>query len=355
MKHNLKTYWIKSMTYINRSYSDFIKQACVLQDIYNLDEMPRDCSTRQYTRIIEQRSDKTYVLMDSSLEIDSCVSFSKVGRFLIENQFKVPKIYYECHNSGLMLLEDFGNLTVSQALERDNSIESLIYINATNNLIQLAKSACSLDLPHCDSNILNKELQVFLDWTLKFIIPEEGKFKSASNDFLGIFTSLYKIIEDMPRIMMLRDYHADNLMLLPTQKQAECQIGILDFQDALLGSHCYDLVSLLEDARRDVSPEVVNVTKEHYFDHFKDEVPKEKLEAAYTILGAQRNLKIIGIFRRLYMQYGKGHRLSSLPRVTRYIFDSLNSPQLFELKNWFEEYITQGKDQDSHIFLRDCV
>ena len=126
----------------------------------------------------------------------------------------------------------------------------------------------------------------------------------------------------------LRDYHAENIMLLGgLEKQ-----GLLDFQDALVGHRAYDLVSLLQDARRDVSPEVETAMLTHYLDRAGDQ---PEFRADYARLGAQRNAKIVGIFVRLWQRDGKPRYLDLIPRVWALLERDLAHPALAPVTEWF--------------------
>jgi hypothetical protein len=145
-----------------------------------------------------------------------------------------------------------------------------------------------------------------------------------------------RIVADNP-VLVLRDYHVDNLMVLPGGG-----LGLLDFQDALAGHAAYDLVSLLQDARRDVSPEL----EEAMIDRFAaaaNVADRELFRAHYEILGAQRNTKILGIFTRLWKRDGKVHYLALQPRVWSYLERNLAHPALAPVRDWFDANVPEGK------------
>jgi aminoglycoside/choline kinase family phosphotransferase len=131
-------------------------------------------------------------------------------------------------------------------------------------------------------------------------------------------------------VVVLRDYHAENIMLLGALHKQ----GLLDFQDALVGHPAYDLVSLLQDARRDVSPELEARMLAHYG-------PVD--EAAYALLGAQRNTKILGIFTRLWKRDGKPRYLAFQPRMWTYLERDLAHPALGPVKAWFDAHVPADK------------
>ena len=141
----------------------------------------------------------------------------------------------------------------------------------------------------------------------------------------------------MPPTLVLRDYHVDNLMLLEGRSGiAAC--GLLDFQDAVIGPRSYDLVSLLEDARRDVSPDLAAAMLEQYLAAFPA-LDREAFAASYAILGAQRNCKIVGIFTRLDRRDGKPIYLRHIPRVWRLIAQDVRHPALAPMAAWLDRHI----------------
>jgi aminoglycoside/choline kinase family phosphotransferase len=139
-------------------------------------------------------------------------------------------------------------------------------------------------------------------------------------------------------VLVLRDYHADNLMVLPGRRE----LGLLDFQDALAGHTAYDLVSLLQDARRDVDPSLETAMLRRYCEASGIE-DQERFRAHYEILGAQRNSKILGIFTRLWKRDGKPHYLPFQPRVWGYLERNLEHPALATVRRWFDANIPESK------------
>ena len=148
-----------------------------------------------------------------------------------------------------------------------------------------------------------------------------------------------------PTVMVLRDYHAENIMLLPDRARSY-GLGLLDFQDALAGHPAYDLVSLLQDARRDVTPAVERAMLDHYQAHVR---VSPDFEAAYAVLGAQRNVKIIGIFTRLWKRDGKPRYLSFLPRMWGLLERDLAHPALAPVAEWFAANVPASARGELHV------
>jgi len=156
---------------------------------------------------------------------------------------------------------------------------------------------------------------------------------------------LVPLVEQSDPVTVLRDYHAENLMLLEG-RHGIGSLGLLDFQDALAGHPAYDLVSLLQDARRDVSREL----EENMITHYRVTNPVvtgPDFDAAYAILGAQRNVKILGIFTRLWKRDGKSRYLSYQARVWKYLERDLRHPALAPVTAWFSSNVPSGKRSDA--------
>ena len=142
-------------------------------------------------------------------------------------------------------------------------------------------------------------------------------------------------------ILVLRDYHVDNLMLLPGRAGVKA-CGLLDFQDAVIGPATYDLVSLLEDARRDVPPRLQSAMIERYLAAFPA-LDRQNFAASYAVMGAQRNAKIVGIFTRLCRRDGKPHYLRHIPRVWRLLEQDLQHPALTPIRVWIDRHLPPAR------------
>jgi hypothetical protein len=190
-------------------------------------------------------------------------------------------------------------------------------------------------LPHYDAGALLTEATLLIDW---FWPALHGKKvpDALRKEFTGLWLPLLEDAATADKTLVLRDYHSPNLMWL-TEREGLRKVGILDFQDALIGCAAYDLVSLLQDARLDV-PEALEAellarycaarsAKEKQFS-------SDRFRALYATLGAQRNSKILGIFARLAKRDGKRGYLAHIPRVARYLARNLDHPALARLKVW---------------------
>lgn len=303
-----------------------------------------DASFRHYTRL--NKEGETAMLMDAPPEKEAVAPFIQITEFLRSQSLNAPEILAEDQENGFLLLEDLGNDSYTNILQEDQTVdkECELYMAAVDVLSSLRKEPLLQGLPQYNNLTLLNESLLFVDWYLKAILDaplEESKRK----EFCDILEAVFPLTRIEAPVVILRDFHADNLMWLPERKGVE-RVGLLDYQDALIGSPAYDLVSLLEDARRDVSTKTVFKVLEYYLSENPD-IHVDSFKTSYAILGAQRNLKIIGIFSRLAIRDNKPHYLSYLPRVWGHLDHDLTHPALDELKDWLEEIIPPDARGDS--------
>lgn len=279
--------------------------------------LPGDASHRRYERIIGDGA--SYMLMIAPPEKEDVKPFLSVARILLNNGLHAPKILAEDALNGYLLLEDLGDDLYSKVLSTNHN-ELELYKLAVEVLESLPKKA---DVPEYTTQRLMDETLLFMDWFAVSQNPDAPR-----EEFAEIVRSIVEQIDPTQKTLVLRDYHADNLMWLPNE-EGLMRVGLLDFQDAVIGHPAYDLVSLLEDARRDVSKETVSkILSGRNMDFMRD----------YFILGAQRNLKIIGIFNRLKKRDNKDGYLKFLPRVWAHLKHDLEHPAMHQLRDWLNKY-----------------
>ena len=284
-----------------------------------------DASNRRYDRLT--RSDgATAVFMDAPTDKGENVRpFMHIAEWLGRQGFSAPKIYNADAENGFLLIEDLGDGLFGKLMVETPEATMNLYVAATDVLIQLHKIA-SLKLAVCDTDWLVDASQLVFDWY--------ASDDSASATFNTLFRPLAQRLDDVPRVVILRDYHAENLLWLP-DRDGTAQVGLLDFQDALLGHPAYDLVSILQDARRDVAPDIQAAMIARYID--KSGTNAEDFNSAFALLGVQRNLRILGIFARLCLRDGKAHYVDLIPRVWAYIQRNLDHPDLCDLASLIHE------------------
>lgn len=292
-----------------------------------------DASFRRYFRV--HRGNDTAVLMDAPPEHEDLGPFLSIAAHLLDRGFASPRPLAIDRDSGLLLLEDFGDDRVGPLLNREPQREREIYEIAVDILCRIAAQPAPADLPPYDHDALSREVALFTQYytpALSLTVDEQTYFEAWQQ----VWSDVLKTSAASP-VLVLRDYHADNLMVLPDRQD----LGLLDFQDALAGHPAYDLVSLLQDARRTVPPQLEEEMIARYT-AAANVADTTRFRAHYEILGAQRNTKILGIFTRLWKRDGKTHYLPLQPRVWNYLERNLRHPALQPVRDWFDANVPQA-------------
>lgn len=296
-----------------------------------------DASFRRYFRL--GLGNQRVLLMDAPPEAGEDVRpFARIDRHLIDLELSAPEILAEDAERGFLLLEDFGDATFTNLLAQDEDEEAL-YALATDVLIALhameqLRTAPDWLAPYDDERLL-AEAALLPDW---FMEAHDLNITTAARAaYDQAWLDAFRHAHAGPRTLVLRDYHVDNLMRL-NDRDGVRACGLLDFQDAVAGHPAYDLMSLLEDARRDISPVLQATMKERYFDALGI-TDSAAFDAAYAVLGAQRHAKVIGIFTRLDRRDAKPVYLKHIARVWRLLETSLEHPALGEVRAWIDEHI----------------
>lgn len=304
---------------------------------YTLHPLTGDASFRRYIRLKHQS--ESYMLMDAPPDKEDIRSFIHVCNLLLTAGYSAPRMIAVDEIKGFLLLEDLGDDTFSRLLRVDISRQEEYYTEAVKLLARWHSGGFSIpagQLPDYNQTLLMKEVMLFSDWFLPQVI-EADRLAEAQQSYVELWE---KILARAPLSMnqfVHRDYHADNLMWLGSRDKL-LRIGLLDFQDAVRGDAAYDMVSLLEDARRDVPKPLVEKLIVLYLRQYKMNEPS--FREAYAVLAAQRNSKIIGIFTRLAARDKKEHYLKMLPRVWRHLEYDSAQPPLAPLKQWLDKYVS---------------
>ncbi len=316
-----------------------------------VDLLAADASFRRYYRVA--CDDRTAVLMDAPPDKENTKPFLAVDCYLNSVGLNAPDIYTANLDLGLVLVEDFGDDRLGPYLAQHPQQDAVLYSLAVQVLTQLQSHVPPADMPYqsvCgggsvplgdyDADVLLREARLMTEWFLPAAGISPGE--KAEHDFdKAWLESVSPILEETRKapVMVLRDYHADNLMVL---KSASTPFGLIDFQDALCGHPAYDVASLLQDIRRDVSPEL----EKAMLDQFISTAPARlnitshaAFLQSYHILGAQRNTKIIGIFTRLCKRDGKPRYLEYLPKLWQLLEGSLMHPALAPVQSWFQQHV----------------
>ena len=290
----------------------------------NISPVAGDASFRRYFRVNSATRGKA-ILMDAPPPHEDPQPFLDIAQYLTGHQFRAPEIYGTDLTRGLVLLEDFGDRRMREHLDDHPEDEAEIYRAAIDTIVRLAGTPAAHAQPYDMATYL-REVQLLTEWYM----PAMG-LSCDANAFDQMWVDALAPLASCQDVTVLRDYHAENIMLLDDGEQ-----GIIDFQDALVGHPAYDLVSLLQDARRDVRPELEADMLAYYLTAAN---PGPDFDAHYALLGAQRNTKIIGIFTRLWKRDGKERYLSFLPRMWGLLERDLAHPALANVKQWFDTHI----------------
>jgi len=276
-----------------------------------------DASNRRYDRLTDTRGN-TAILMDASPDQGEDVRpFVRIAEHLRNAGLSTPEIYHQDAAKGLLLIEDFGDALFADLMAGEPSRQIPLYRDAADVLLHL-RDVPKLDLVICDTAWLVDMLAPLFEW----YAPR------TDSAFSEQFSSFADDVAQHETVLMLRDYHAENLLMLPDRSGVQ-RVGLLDFQDAMLAHPAYDLVSVLQDARRDVSTTVEAEIIDYYLGKTRQNA--DMFRRHYAILGLQRNLRILGIFARLCLRDGKAHYVDMIPRVWNYVQQNLAHPALAPL------------------------
>ena len=298
-----------------------------------------DASFRRYFRV--RRGGDTAILMDAPPPHEDPRPFLAVARWLTDHGFAAPAILGEDLDRGLVLLEDFGDRRMRETVDAAAEGEAELYGHAVDLLVTLHDHA-SAPVPPYDEAVYQREAALFVEW----YCPAVGLEVDADGYRAAWAEVLAPVLAVDRAVTVLRDYHAENLMLLAGRP---APLGLLDFQDALAGHAAYDLVSLLQDARRDVPEALEAAMLERYLAAAR---PSDAFLPAYHVLGAQRNAKIIGIFTRLWKRDGKPRYPTLCPRVWRYLERDLLKPELAPVAAWFAANVPADRRGDPMLVGR---
>lgn len=292
-----------------------------------------DASFRHYDRLTDGR--RHAVLMDAPPPKEDVRPFVRIARHLEHLGLSAPRLLAIDEADGLLLLEDLGDDTYTRLLARGYD-EEVLYGLAMDVLAELHSRADAIPpgLPAYDDERLLAEATLLTDWYMPAIGREVSPAQRA--EYVALWSELFPVARAMPDTMVLRDFHVDNLMLLPRDGLAAC--GLLDFQDAVAGPLTYDPMSLLEDARRDIDPDLVARMKQRYLARLPH-LDTEAFAASWAVLAAQRHAKVIGIFTRLCRRDGKPHYLQHIPRCWRLLDQACRHPALAGIKAWLERHM----------------
>jgi len=333
-----------------------------------LSPLPGDASTRRYIRVCRGR--QSAMLMDQPQNAEApqsplnatpeqrralgynavarlagadCGRFVAVADFLRARGLSAPNVYAADVKSGFVLIEDLGDDLYATVLSNGRAGEEpALYAAAIDALATLhgetAPAALGNGKPlHAyDETALLAETDLLTEWFIPLALGRVAS-EEEREEHRTLWRDALRPVLAAPPVFVHRDYHAQNLFWLP-ERAGAARVGMIDFQDAVAGTTSYDLISLLEDARRDVAPDLAEAMTQRYIEARKKAdacFDGDAYRAQAAVIAAQRNAKIAGIFARLYKRDGKPRYLSYLPRVWGYLERDLTHPALGGLKRWY--------------------
>ncbi len=299
--------------------------------------LAEDASFRRYHRIA--LDGRRAVCMEGDPERENVRAFVDVARVLSGLGLSAPRILAADAEAGLALLEDFGDRTFSRLLDGGADPVEL-YALATDLLVALhrrfRRDGGAAGLPDYHDRLFLEEAELLVRWYLPAATGRPAA-ETARRAYRDLWRAALADARGVPETLVLRDFHVDNLMRLDG-RDGVARCGLLDFQDATIGPASYDLVSLVEDARRDVPAEVAAAARDRYLEAFP-EIDAAAFDRSCLVLGAQRHCKVLGIFTRLRDRDGKPGYLVHVPRLWRMLEAALARPALAALRGWFDAHL----------------
>jgi aminoglycoside/choline kinase family phosphotransferase len=294
-----------------------------------------DASFRKYFRLTRPRA--SAVVMDAPAPQEDVRPFVRIGRHLLGMNLSAPEIFAEDADKGFLLLEDLGDDTFARVLAAGGD-EAELYQRATDVLIVLHRAGPRAVLPGLGAyagEALIDAAMLLPEWYL----PAASGRPTPDEEVAAYRAAWRGCLAKLPAVadtLLLRDYHKDNLLWLPARSGVQA-CGLLDFQDAQQGHPSYDLVSLIEDARRDVAPAVHTACLARYLG--ETGLDAQDFTAGFALMAAQRHARIIGLFVRLMERDGKPEYLPHLPRVWRMFERALRHDALQPLRAWVDRLL----------------
>lgn len=326
-RHTLRTTWL--MQALNT-------QGVADDSTLTIETLPGDASFRNYFRIRTKHNN--YLLMDAPPDLENTHSFVHIAKAYHTHTIRTPEIFAHNLEQGFLLLEDFGTQLLADVLQRENA--SVWYRLCYQELpkIQQCVQVQNHVLPSFIEDLLENELEQFKQWVviqfahIHFSHEEEQYWQNTVQQIKAVCA-------EQPQVGVHRDYHSRNLMILPPHT-----IGIIDFQDAVIGPLTYDLVSLLRDCYIDWPKDQVTGWRDDYYHTLSDTkaFSRDQFQRWFDWQGLQRHLKALFIFCRKYLRDGSPNYLSAIPRTLRYCIDeSAPYPELAWLHHFLQNRLAE--------------
>lgn len=329
---------------------DFLKKK--KYHLYEQFPITGDASRKKFTRL--QKGKQSVIFLDACpLSGENPLAIAATTELLQKNDIAVPAILEADLDLGFFIIEDLGEKHLKHYLEVHDK-EEVLYRDAVHILqkiqnIPVAEKIAYQDTQyHVKEYSLNKlisEARIFTQWHFPKIMGRPIP-SVAYDEFDSILRGLLTPIVEKNSVYTLLDYHADNIMIAENDKKIS--LNLIDFQDMHIGHPAYDMVSMLQDVRRTVSKNTQEKLLAEYTKDYSDE-EKESFKRAYLILGAQRLIKILGIFARLWVRDQKDQYISYVPYCWQLLEDNLSYPELYPLKEWFHHWVPSMMRKSSYL------
>ncbi|MDQ7089345.1 MAG: phosphotransferase [Methylococcales bacterium] len=282
-------------------------------DVRSFEMASSDASFRRYFRLHDAQ--ESYIVMDAPPDKEAITPFINVAMLLKKAGVNVPTIYHQNVPQGFLVLTDFGSTCLLDQLDNENADER--YQLALDELFKLQSTVIATyptPLPYYDKALLTNELSLFYDWFTQQLMGKTIPVPLQHD----LNTLLIDSALEQPQVCVHRDYHSRNLMVVDSTS-----LGVIDFQDAVIGAITYDLVSLLRDCYIAWPPERLEGWLKSYYQRLVDDemlkVSFDTFQRWFDLMGLQRHLKVLGIFSRLYLRDNKASYLADIPQTMAYV------------------------------------
>ena len=273
------------------------------------ERIPGDASFRGYHRLTV--GDKQFIVMDAPPDKESVKEFIAVDKLMVA-VVHVPTIFAVDETQGFVVLEDLGDIDFADVIGKNDSDTARYYQQAMQTILaiqQLDTKAAQAVIANYDEALLRREMGLFTEWFLPYIGVEMNE--DIQQLWEDVQAEIIKQVTAQPQVVVHRDFHSRNLMILENSDE----LGVIDFQDAVIGAYTYDLASLLRDAYINFDEDWVTAHLAKYHQLAKIEKSLEDFTIDFNVMSLQRHLKVLGIFVRLFQRDGKGRYLANLPKV----------------------------------------
>lgn len=335
------------MTDRTEQLTDFIR-ACGWSDAARI-TIAGDASNRRYERLTRQDG-QTLILMDAPADKGEDVRpFIAIAEHLRGVGLSAPAIINRDEVNGFLLIEDLGDDLFKQVIARDPSFEVPLYEASVDVLTALHAAPLPTLDPYDTATMTTFAARAYEFYLFGLTgaqdTPQQAKFEE-------LMSGLLAPLKTAQQVLIQRDYHAENLLWLP-DRSGPARVGLLDFQDAMRGHPAYDLVSILQDARRDVPPAIEDAMIARYLEQNPQD--EDTFRAAYAVLGVQRNLRIVGAFAKLCIELGKPRYIDLIPRVWEFVERNLAHPALAPLADHVRETLPYPTPENLALLKSKCA